>query len=173
MTEQMITQAQYKAFVLEQVDTDGWRNEEACPDCGKMAIRHDFESCHTGSVNAHYTLNCSHCGYHECDQDECSICDVKYEHNQHINDEVGKCLYFIDLFEDKLAERQCVPGLLWTQFKHVMYHQPTVADLLDNVLALGLPTNCGKQVVRYVQQHMMDIRFNLRLEERIQHAKLN
>ncbi|ANS88103.1 hypothetical protein VSVS12_04404 (plasmid) [Vibrio scophthalmi] len=173
MNEQMITQHQYNAFVLAQVNTDGWQNEETCPDCGKMAIRRDFESCHTGSVNAHYTLNCSHCGYHECEQDECSICDVKYDHNQHINDEVGKWLSFMDLVEDRLAEGRCVPGVLWTQFKHVMYHQPAVADLLDNVLGLGLPANCGRQVVHHVQRHIMDVRFKLNLEQRIQLAKLN
>lgn len=173
MNEIMMTQEQYNAFALAQVDTDGDKCEETCPDCGKLAVRHDFECCHSGSVNAHYTLNCSHCGYHECDQDVCPICDGKYEHNQHLSDEVNQWLRFLDMIEKKLTNGQCVPGLLWSQFKQAMYHQPAVAGLLYDVLDLDFTTDCGKQVVHHVQRTMMDMKFNQRLDAHIQHAKLN
>ncbi len=171
MTEQMMAQAQYKALLLGQVDMDGWCDDEACPDCGKMAIRHDFESCHSGSVNAYYTLTCSHCGYHECDQDECSICQASFEDKSYYYDEGGKWSSFLDRISQYLGDGKTVPGLLWTEFKYVMYQQPEVADWVDTFLDINDAS--AKGVIRYFQRHMMDVRFNLRLEERIQHAKLN
>lgn len=171
MNETMMTQDQYNAVALAQVDTDGDKCEETCPDCGKLAVRHDFECCHSGSVNAHYTLNCSHCGYHECDQDECSICQTSFEDKSYYYDEGCKWSNFLNHMSQYLKDGKTIPGLLWTEFKHVMYQQPEVVDWIDTFLDINDAS--AKGVIRYFQRHMMDVRFSLRIEERTQHAKLN
>ena len=75
-----MTPEEYNQFIIDNVvDHDGERYEVECPACDKLAIKHTFEACHTGSVNQHYTLNCKHCGHHECNEDVCDICDEDHE----------------------------------------------------------------------------------------------
>ncbi|MDH1472588.1 hypothetical protein [Shewanella sp. GD03713] len=74
----IMTPAEYNQFIIEHVvDHDGNRYEEKCPCCNMQAIKHIFETCHSGSINKDYTLNCEHCGHHSCDQDFCQVCDAK------------------------------------------------------------------------------------------------
>ncbi|EGQ8535753.1 hypothetical protein [Vibrio parahaemolyticus] len=160
MNETMMTQDQYNAVALAQVDTDGDKCEETCPDCGKLAVRHDFECCHSGSVNAHYTLNCSHCGYHECDQDECSICDEAISLTRHHYDEAAKWVTFFYSIEECLMNGRGVPGLLWTEFKHVVHQQPEVVGWLDTFLDLEGVN--AEQLILHFKQQMVKVRFDLR-----------
>ncbi|GMQ49639.1 hypothetical protein [Vibrio sp. 10N] len=74
MSELTMTSEAYNQMSFEQVDRSGLKTNVECPDCGMQATRRDFEACHSGSVNQHYSLDCS-CGYHECDQDMCSKCE--------------------------------------------------------------------------------------------------
>lgn len=81
--------AQYNHyFIMEHVvDHDGYRCQEKCPNCGKDASRRDFEACHSGSVNQHYTLDCEHCGFHSCDRDECHKCEYPFDEDKVYNEE--------------------------------------------------------------------------------------
>ncbi|EJV0278433.1 TPA: hypothetical protein ACVU43_004020 [Vibrio parahaemolyticus] len=160
MNEVMMNQEQHNAFVLEQVDADGWRDEEACPDCGKMAIRHDFESCHTGSVNAHYTLNCPHCGHHECDQDACSICESLASLTQRYYDEAVKWAAFFDDIETCLTDGRCVSGLLWTEFKYVVQQQPTVVSWLE--IFFNLEDITAESLILHFKQQMATVQYHRR-----------
>ncbi|WP_282109344.1 hypothetical protein [Shewanella algicola] len=75
-TQHCFDRNEYNQFIIDNVvDHRGHESKVNCPICAKTAIRHNFEACHTGSVNQHYTLNCEHCGYHSCDQDVCKRCD--------------------------------------------------------------------------------------------------
>ncbi|MCU8005812.1 hypothetical protein [Shewanella sp. SM96] len=86
---------QYNQFIIDNiVDHDGYKTQIKCPDCGKDAIRHCFEACHSGSVNQHYTLNCDHCGFHSCDQDVCRKCEYPFDENKSYN---GVIMYQRDL----------------------------------------------------------------------------
>ncbi len=42
-----------------------------CPVCGKPAIQSDWETNHSGAINAHWSINCGHCGFKDgsCDDD--------------------------------------------------------------------------------------------------------
>lgn len=66
---------EYNQFVLNQVDHEGSYRHVECPNCQSDAVRHDFESCHTGAVNKHHIIECDECGFHECDQDWCATCE--------------------------------------------------------------------------------------------------
>lgn len=61
------------------VDESGYECDEECPSCGKQATRRDFDECLGGAVNSVYSINCHHCGYHECSKEVCSTCEQKYE----------------------------------------------------------------------------------------------
>lgn len=77
MSELTMTSEAFNQMAFEQVDRSGLKTNVECPDCGMQATRRDFEACHSGSVNQHYSLDCSHCGHHECDQDVCTVCESK------------------------------------------------------------------------------------------------
>ena len=90
---------EYNQFIIDNVvDHRGDESEINCPNCGKTAIKHHFEACHSGSVNQHYTLNCEHCGYHRCDQDACKRCDEATQ------DDAGYIHYRFMLELDELVD---------------------------------------------------------------------
>ena len=174
MIESVITQTQYNAFVLaEVVDTEGYTSDEECPCCGKSAIRRDFDVCNGGSVNTHYTLNCSHCGHHECDQDECAHCDADdgYDIRLYHYDEAGNWCDFLNQAEELVAAGKPVSGFQWTKFKHALNHNPEVVDWLCTFLLTE--SMSAKQFVLFYQRKLLDIRFNARLDQRIAQVKLN
>ncbi|AEH16185.1 hypothetical protein [Shewanella baltica] len=78
---------QYNQYIIDNVvDFEGDNNQEKCQNCGQDATRHNFEACHSGSVNRHYTLNCEHCGFHSCDQDVCRKCEYPFDGDKAYNE---------------------------------------------------------------------------------------
>lgn len=51
--------------------------EDNCPDCGKSCSHRQYETC-DGTINQRFAINCSHCGLHECNAEECASCEVYY-----------------------------------------------------------------------------------------------
>ena len=41
-----------------------------CPVCGKPAPRSDWETNHSGAINAHWSVNCGHCGFKDGSYDD-------------------------------------------------------------------------------------------------------
>ena len=67
-------------FVRDNVlDADGDRYETECPNCGHQASEHLFDECLGGTINQVSSLDCIHCGYHQCNQEVCPTCEEQWE----------------------------------------------------------------------------------------------
>jgi len=174
MTEQMMNQDAHNAFVLENVlDTQGYASEVKCPSCGQSAEKRNFDECLGGCINQVYSIDCHHCGHHECDQEEfCSKCECAY---YDISNKREQWLLCFDFIEDQLQAGNMISGLLWSELKHTLHND---ADVLHELWALDLfmpreIEETPQAVIAWYQRRMLDIRFNARLEKRIEQAKLN
>jgi hypothetical protein len=166
--------------LAEVLDTEDYESEEVCPCCSKLATRRDFDACHSGCINTYYTLNCSHCGHHECDKDECSLCDDASCLHNHDDDyasclnnyeEAGDWCGFLNRAEELVAAGKPVSGFQWTMFKHTLNHNPDVVDWL--CIFMFTESLSAKEFVCFYQKKLLDIRFNARLDQRIAQAKLS
>lgn len=167
----------YNQFIKDNIDETGLKHNETCPDCGKNAIRHEFEACHTGSVNQHYTLNCQSCDYHECDQDFCSICESalderiearKSELEKDMND--GDSLTLIAEYSiQQVATRGFVSGTSITALKQILVNNPHAAPFLN--LEERRITKCAKDAIHLLKSELLEARFNRNLELKITQAK--
>ncbi|MFM2588153.1 hypothetical protein [Vibrio sp. TBV020] len=179
MTEQMMNQDERNAFVLENVlDTQGYSSEVKCPNCGQSAEKRNFDECLGGCINSVYSIDCDHCGHHECDQEFCSTCESSHHETESFNYDISKSeqwLLCFDFIEEQLQEGRAVSGLLWTELKQTLYNDASVVNelwTLNTSASLGIEET-PQAVIAWYQRRMLDIRFNVRLEERIQHTKLN
>ncbi|EPR7484044.1 TPA: hypothetical protein ACGSTL_001351 [Vibrio parahaemolyticus] len=171
MSETM-TKAEYNQFVIDHVvDHVGDHDEEECPACGKQAIRHDFECCHSGSVNQHYTLDCDHCGYHICDQDECGTCEAAYEASAFEYEQRMDNAFKLEALAELALENACtgVTPAIFTNIKEMLYDDELDIEF-DCFCFTDKRLHRGNFMDRLVRM-IMDKRFNVRLEQRIELAK--
>lgn len=177
MTEQMMSQEECNAFVLENVlDTQGYSSEVECPGCGQPAEERHFDECLGGCINQVYSIDCHHCGHHECDQEYCPVCEANnYDGSNENYHKAGQWLMLFDQIEEWLQEGKTIPGLLWTELKHTLYSQSDVLSWVCTMSSL-IPVTIDevpKVVIAWHQRKMLDIRFKVRLDARIEQAKLN
>lgn len=172
MNNTMMIQETYNAFVLESVlNTNGFTSEEPCPCCGQAAVRREFDELLGGCINSVYSLDCTHCGHHECDQEFCSKCEANMEENER---GYLKACHYADLFEDieqKLRNGKAVTGVYLTELKQTLHSDPEVVSWLCTFYLLDADE--PQTVVHWWKKTMLDARFNARLEARIEQAKLN
>ncbi|PMM53598.1 hypothetical protein [Vibrio splendidus] len=182
MNTETMSQDAYNAFVVENVlDTNGFTSEEQCPCCGQAAVRREFDELLGGCINRVYSLDCTHCDHHECDQEFCSKCEASVFNEE---DEPGymeeneraelKACYYVDLFEDieqKLRNGKAISGAPWTELKQALHSEPEVLSWLCVLWIID--ANEPKAVIYWLKKQMLDARFNARLDVRIQEAKLN
>jgi len=176
MTEQMMNQDAHNAFVLENVlDTQGYASEVKCPSCGQSAEERNFDECLGGCINQVYSIDCHHCGHHECDQEFCPVCEANCNDDSKVSyNKAGQWLTIFDQIEEWLQEGKTIPGLLWTELKYTLHSEPEVLSWVRLMSMLGSITDeSPKWVIAWYQRRMLDIRFNVRLEKRIEQAKLN
>ncbi|MEI9747361.1 MULTISPECIES: hypothetical protein [Morganellaceae] len=56
--------------------------EDVCTECGATCSHRHYETC-DGSINQRFSINCDHCGFHNCNAEVCSSCDdVPYRSEQ-------------------------------------------------------------------------------------------
>ncbi|MCG9576041.1 hypothetical protein L1D14_07290 [Vibrio tubiashii] len=164
-------------FVLENVvDQNGELDESKCPECGENAKTRTFDSCHSGSVNVYYTLNCSHCGYHECDREECSICesqqqgcsdtDVFPQESFAASAEID---YMIDEIVDEMENKGRISAIAWTKIK--LYLDQNIELLEWWIPPSGRPINQTRfEFISDIQRRLSDVRFNQRIGAKIANA---
>lgn len=167
-----IGSAEYNEQVLENVlDTEGFKHEVPCPTCGKAASERHFDELLGGCINPVYSLDCSHCGHHECDKEYCSTCDTLNDLSEHRNERLLHCVMLFDHAKERVQAAQSVPGMLWTHLKHEIYHGQDIRLGLCHWLDLDTPT--PTLMIKLLRQKLLDIRFKVRLDARIEQAKLN
>jgi len=70
----------YGNLVSEGVfDLDGFtmHNAGECPSCHGSVNYRLYDSCSSGCLNNCRSIDCPSCGYHSCDDDDCSICHAR------------------------------------------------------------------------------------------------
>ncbi|MGR5296940.1 hypothetical protein ACPV5U_19235 [Vibrio mediterranei] len=159
---------EYYQFVIDEVIDHGNNSvNDSCPCCGKRATRRDFEAVHSGSVNQHYTLDCSHCGHHECDQEDgmCFICDTHSSVPSGYKESGRLDLLVTKLREDMIVNCRINP-LDWSFAKLYALQNPDAVDWYDTVYG----DNHGLSVkgfIRHTQQCLLDIKFETWLDNKI------
>ncbi len=168
----MMSSAEYNEQVLENVlDTEGFKHEVPCPNCGKAANERHFDELLGGCIHSVYSLDCSHCGHHECDKECCSTCDALNDASEHKNERLLHCVMLFDHAEECVQAVQSVPGMLWTTLKHEIYRDQDIRQGLCHWLDLDSPT--PTLMIKLLRQKLLDIRFKVRLDACIKQAKLS
>ncbi|PQJ44185.1 hypothetical protein BTO01_29455 [Vibrio jasicida] len=171
MNETMMIQDAHNAFVLENVlDTQGFTSEQACPCCGQAAARREFDELLGGCINQVYSLDCPHCGHHECDREFCSQCEAfawTDEVDEHEDERLHACEYLIafDIFKEQLQAGQVISALEWTEFKHALFNEPGLLSWLDDV-GMNFPFDVitPKKAIDWLKHQLLETCINTQSE---------
>lgn len=169
----LVTKYEYiRMYVL---DTEGCKQKVKCPKCEKEANRHDFDELICGSINSYYSINCPHCGYHECDQEYCSICESSVD----VDDDIDELEMAINaggivdnLFHavlDDVKNDGLANPVVWSMAKSVIYKNSDAIQFcdVDGVSIFHKPSEC----IAVLKKHLLDAKFNRNLELKIAQAK--
>lgn len=167
-------------FVRENVlDTNGWQRDTKCPNCGKSASERNFDECLGGVINQVYSINCQHCGFHECDQEFCSICESmhderieasKTELEKDMDD--GNSLTLMGEYAiEQVANNGFVAGKEITNIKLLLMKNPFARNYCD--IEGIFPSNSAKEAIYLIKRKMLDVKFNRNLEVKIAKAKID
>ena len=152
-----LTHDEYNQMVLENIDHHGSSSETECPNCHNNAFERSFEACHTGSVNQHVEINCTHCGYHECDVDECGICEQATAKSDDEYDALNLDVMFDCILEDLTCHR-CI-GVSWSSLKSEIYKNPKLVFwfhklFINSTQAVTTP----KQLIDFLLAKLLDFK---------------
>lgn len=75
-----------------------------------------------------------------------------------------------DHAEECVQAVQSVPGMLWTHLKHDIYHDQDIRQGLCHWFDIDTPT--PTLMIKLLRQKLLDIRFKVRLDARIEQANL-
>ena len=165
-------------FVRKNVfDTEGWDSQIDCPECGKEANERNFDECLGGAINQVYTLDCSHCGHHECDQEFCHICESKYEEQIESNQSELETDFRdgerLPLHSEYLIEQVEQTGSVqpadWTYLKLALMKNPNAIQFSD-IENIGISCT-PKLFINLLVKKVLDIKFTRSLELKISQAK--
>lgn len=145
---------------------------EECPDCGSPVKRHEFESCHSGSVNSHYTLNCLHCDYHECDQDVCDECSSSELTTPSGYNEAIQLELWVDALVDKFQDTGKLSLFDWSHFKLFIHNNQDALDWWC-LFTCEAKNITPFEMKNYVQRKMLAVRFIERINLQIDEAKIS
>lgn len=74
-----LSRSDFNMMVLEYVyDPSIIAHHCECESCGKQAMRADYDRNDGGCINSYYSVSCSHCEYHDCNDDFCATCEANY-----------------------------------------------------------------------------------------------
>jgi predicted RNA-binding Zn-ribbon protein involved in translation (DUF1610 family) len=162
---------------INVLDTDGFHQEVTCPECGKNAIQRDFDECLGGAINSVYTINCPHCGYHECDQEYCATCEVNYEASFAAKQDemshlirLGEILeYRFDAVLDDVKNEGLANPVVWSMVKSIAYQSNEAIQFccIEGV-ALRLKPH---EFIAALKKQLLDAKFNRNLDLKIAKAK--
>ena len=170
-------------FVRDNVlDADGDRNDTECPDCGHQASEHLFDECFGGTINQVSSLDCTHCGFHQCSQEVCHICEENLEASIQASadaldrdmEDGGKLSFIAECIDEQMSEGRPVSGCTITLFKLIMTNNPGARAFCY----LHDPDNDGmyrsrsvKEAINIFKMHLLNVNFNRNLELKIAQAK--
>lgn len=158
---------------LETLDSNYVNNIESnintveCPHCYLDANERLFEENAGGAVNAVYSLNCPHCGFHECNKEECDECNhTDYECTRGF-EEAFSVITKLEAMVSNDANTFLVNASDVTALK---------LELIDNDCAgwFTIIKCIGPRLpINQLKHELLDAKFNFNLERRIRHAMVN
>ncbi|WP_045391680.1 hypothetical protein [Vibrio rotiferianus] len=155
-------------FVLDNVlDTLGYRDETPCPSCGQSAERRDYDECLGGSINQVHSIDCSHCGYHECSQEFCPSCECEFSRHSEALVVIEHVELMLDYLVDTLTRKPFVKATEVTTLKLKLVLNADADRLLSDILLVPR----GGRTVHYIQRKLLDAKFTRNLELKILQAK--
>ncbi|EGR2026356.1 hypothetical protein DYB89_14855 [Vibrio cholerae] len=157
----------YSEFTLENaVDLKGFFMQIDCPICKKETRERQFDRVEGGSVNQHFSIDCKHCGHHECDLEFCSTCEAESNHYQHLMEMVFDADMLLEECVNNLEMglKSQLKGGVITQLKILITHaRSNVSWYNDNFLKRG--------GMSHVKRQLLDAKFNRNLALKIALAK--
>lgn len=171
MSELTMTSEAYNQMALEQVDRSGLKTNEECPDCGMQATRRDFEACHSGSVNQHYSLDCSHCGYHECDQDVCMVCESKLTTPVGYDESSDVDLMVSTLLKSMRYKSRINP-VEWSLLKLYAVKNPEAIQWYFTIISMQSKSTISEFFYQ-IKRELLDVKFEMKLNKKIEDAALS
>ncbi|EGR0468605.1 hypothetical protein FG064_16535 [Vibrio cholerae] len=164
-------------FVRENVlDTDGFLHKTKCPNCGKQASERDFDECLGGTINRVYSIDCKHCGFHECDKEFCYTCEAKMEESilarktelENDMDDGNSLTLRAEFAIQEVANKGLVSGVELTTMKLILIKNPRACAFFD--LPNESLIKCTKEAVGLLKKHLLNANFNRNLEMKISQA---
>lgn len=158
-------------FIQENVlDIEGFKQETKCPNCENTAYQRDFDECLGGSINSVYSIDCPHCGHHECDQEVCNQCEVIYEQkyaaqSRNLDEAVEADLMLESMIESLEKDGRIDPVTL-TQLKLKLTSNTDVEQHFELVF---VPR--GTKANQYIKRKLLDANFCQKIERKIELAK--
>lgn len=153
----------YNQIVLEEVFNHGNSDTVECPECGALATYKDYDRNDGGSLNSYYSITCSTCDYHDCNDDFCCRCSSLSDFN---DDKVHfqNCNLALELFFDAGAKANLSPVEL-TSLKL------NYSALRDTEVGFPIPTL--SEWINLELRTFLDRRFLTRLDQKIAIAKMD
>lgn len=118
-------------------DPTGFKMDTKC-SCGKFATHHSYDRNDGGCINAYFSISCSHCGKHQCNDDFCSVC-YEEENLQPSNEERLFTEEFVCLLDDIFFSFEKISAVKWTRFKEILTNHSD--DLLVDFESIGCYRN--------------------------------
>ncbi|USD58870.1 hypothetical protein J4N45_10045 [Vibrio sp. SCSIO 43140] len=158
------------AFVLDNVlDYQGDVSTTECPQCGSSAKERHSDSNIGGAINSIFSINCPHCGYHDCDKEECDVCEQTpcgAVHDNHRGyNEASLAESKLERLITRLADTSLVNAVDVTELKLMLTYEPC-ADWFDTFLCLNL-----RSPFTHIKSQLLDAKFSYNLERKILAAK--
>jgi len=171
MCNETMSREEYNQMVLDNMNSEGYTAPVDCPECGKEALHKDFERCVGGSINQYYTLNCDHCGLHKCDQEYCHICEQAYAEPEGYK-EAPNVELIVDSMLDSLREKALIDPVSWSFLKLYTLQNPELVGWYDTFFIHdGKNINTPSRLFHYLKKQLLDERFTIWLNRRIEEAK--
>jgi len=172
MCNETMSSAEYNQFVLDNVlDGDGSSEQIPCQECGKEALERTFERCYGGAINQYYAINCNHCGFHQCDQEVCHICEQDCVEPKGYN-EAPKVELIVESLVDSLRAKSMINPISWSFLKLYTLRNPELVDWYHTFYIYddeGIRS--PSDLFHYLKKQLLDERFTIWLDRRIKEAK--
>ncbi|WP_039990873.1 hypothetical protein, partial [Vibrio azureus] len=157
-------------FVRDNVlDTDCDRDDTECPNCGNQASEYVFDECLGGAINQVSSLDCMHCGHHECSQEVCPTCEENLEASIQASadalerdmEDGGKLSFIAECIDEQMSEGRPVSGCTITLFKLIMTNNPGARAFcyLDDPDNDGMYRSCSvKEAINIFKMHLLNLK---------------
>ncbi|MFL7013661.1 hypothetical protein [Enterovibrio norvegicus] len=163
-----MTSDDYNRMVLEQIDFAGHVHATDCPQCeNQKATERIYEEVCGGAVNSYTELNCSECGYHECDSDFCDECNLFSSEPPEDYQAAVEVHLRMENLVNVISTEYKIDPFEWGLIKKIIYQY---GDGILMYFAID-DGNSFRHFINSLKQELLDARFKAKLNVAIEVAK--